>query len=172
MKPLPALALAGAFLLAGCNAEEAGNTGKTTIALAGDSHCVGLAQLTGFKSVARVGAGTREVLSQLGRLPEGITVIVCAGTNDAPNRFNGFQATVDAVLAEAGRRNQKLIWVGPINTPLWWDKYSAQADEYLKTKLPHYVSMRQAWKHGEHDGQFHLTPAGRKRLWGLIKERL
>ena len=99
-----------------------------------------------------------------------------AGTNDAPNRFNGFQATVDAVLREAEKRNQRLIWVGPINTPLWWDKYSAEADEYLKSKLPHYVSMRQSWVmrglDREHDGVFHLTPKGRERLWNLIKEKL
>lgn len=163
-----ATAFVAVFLLAGCLNEEA----KSEAFLAGDSHCVGLAQATGIKSVAQVGASTRAVIGQLGKIPEGSTVIVCAGTNDAPNRFNGFQATVDAVLAEAGRRKQKLIWVGPINTPLWWDKYSAEADQYLKTKLPHYVSMRQQWKAGEHDGVFHLTPAGRKRLWGLIKEKL
>lgn len=142
--------------------------------LAGDSHCVGLAQLTGLQSVARVGAPTQEVASQLRRIPEGQAVIVCSGTNDAPNYLRGFGSAVSSAIKEAKHRNQKLIWVGPINTPLWWDRLSDQADTYLALRFsPSYVSLRSVgWKRGEHDGQFHLTPAGRKRLWGIIKEKL
>ncbi len=157
-------ALVAVFLLAGCL-----NDTKAETFLAGDSHCVGLAQAAKLKSVARVGASTREVVSQLKQMPEGATVILCAGTNDAPNRLNGFQASVDAVLREAERRNQRLIWIGPINTPLWWDRYSAEAEKYLQSKISSFVSMRLSWKAGEHDGQFHLTPQGRKRLWSIVK---
>jgi hypothetical protein len=167
MKPLIALAFAGAFLLAGCNAEA-----KPETFIAGDSHCVGLAQAARIKSFARVGAPTREVVTQLRKIPISATVIVCAGTNDAPNRLNGFQARVDAVLLEAERRKQRLIWVGPINTHLWWDRYSAEADEYLQSKIENYVTLRRKWNVGEHDGLFHLTSKGRARLWAIIKERL
>lgn len=167
MNRLAALAFAGAFLL-GCSTVE---KAQSETFLAGDSHCVGLAQTTGLKSVARVGAPTGEAVSQLKRIPEGATVILCAGTNDMPARLIGFLPAVNAVLAEAKARKQRLIWVGPISTPLWWDPYSEIATELLSYKLKDFVSMRQ-WKAGEHDGQFHLTPAGRKVLWDRIKEKL
>lgn len=171
-------ALVAVFLLAGCNNEKipesprSAQAGKTAVALAGDSHCVGLAQATGLRSAARVGASTYQVVAQLKQIPEGFVVVLCAGTNDAPAKLNGFRAAVDSVLAEAERRKQRLIWVGPINSPLWWDTYSQKADKYLALRIPNYVTMRRNWNAGEHDGVFHLTSKGRARLWAIVKEKL
>jgi hypothetical protein len=172
MKPLLALAFAGVFSLAGCaDAKPTRPTPQETY-VAGDSLCVGLAQASGLKSVARVGAPTREVVSQLKRIPEGATVVLCVGTNDMPSRLVGFAAAVDAVVAEAERRNQRLIWVGPINTPLWWDRYSAEADKHLSSKIKDYITLRRQWITGEHDGVFHLTSKGYARLWAIVKEKI
>ena len=103
---------------------------KTETYIAGDSLCVSLAQAARTKSVARIGAHTREVPSQLKQIPNGATVVVCAGTNDAAAKLDGFPQAVDAALAEAKRRNQKLIWIGPINTTLWWETYSDKPTRY------------------------------------------
>ncbi len=163
-----ATALVAVFLLAGCLNEQA----KSETFIAGDSLCVGLAQASGIKSLARVGAPTREVVSQLKRIPEGATVIVCAGTNDMPNRLIGFLPAVRDVLAEAKARKQRLIWVGPNSTPLWWNPYSEIASELLSYKVKSFVSMHLVWARGEHDGQFHLTSKGYARLWAIVKEKL
>jgi len=163
-----ATALVAVFLLTGClNA-------KPETFIAGDSLCVGLAQASGIKSLARVGAPTREVVSQLKRIPEGQTVIVCAGTNDAANRLNGFQAAVDAVLLTAKERKQRLIWVGPISTSLWWEPYSDKADTLLALNIKSYVSLRSiGWNPGERAGdRIHLTSKGYARLWAIVKEKL
>lgn len=158
--------LAGA-LLAAVRADEA-------TYIAGDSHCVALAQIANLPSVARNGAPTREVVSQLRRLPAGATVIVCAGTNDAAARLNGFQASVDAVLAEAINRGQQIIWVGPVSSTLWWDSYSDKADTLLALKIGNYVSLRAiGWNPGERAGdRIHLTPKGYARLWAIVKGKL
>ena len=160
-------ALVAVFLLAGSNVEA-----KQEAFIAGDSICVGLAQASGLKSVARTGAPTREVVSQLRRLPAGATVIVCAGTNDAAARLNGFQASVDAALAEAINRRQRIIWVGPVSSTLWWDSYSDKADTLLALKIGNYVSMRAVkWAANETSG-YHLTPKGYARLWAIVKGKL
>ena len=160
-------AIVAAFLLAGSNVEA-----KQEAFIAGDSICVGLAQASGLKSVARTGAPAREVVSQLRRLPAGATVIVCAGTNDAAARLNGFQASVDAVLAEAINRRQRIIWVGPVSTSLWWDSYSDKADTLLALKIGNYVPMRAVkWAADETSG-YHLTPKGYARLWAIVKGKL
>ena len=171
-------ALVAVFLLAGCLQEQgsahASKPEAPVVAIAGDSLCVGLAQAAGLKSVARVGAPTREVVSQLKRLPAGATVIVCAGTNDAAARLDGFQASVDAVLAEALNRRQRIIWVGPVSTTLWWDSYSDKADTLLALKIGNYVSLRAiGWNPGERAGdRIHLTSKGYARLWQIVKGKL
>lgn len=161
-------ALVAVFLLVGCNAA------KPETFIAGDSLCVGLAQASGIKSYARVGAPTREVVSQLGKIPEGATVIVCAGTNDAAARLHGFSTAVNAVLAEAAKRKQTIIWVGPVSTSLWWEPFSDQADTYLALKIKNYVSLRAiGWNPGERAGdRIHLTPKGYARVWAIVKEKL
>lgn len=161
-------ALVAVFLLAGCNET------KSETFIAGDSLCVGLAQASGLKSHARVGAPTIEVVSQLRRIPEGATVIVCAGTNDAAARLNGFSAAVDAVLETAKIRNQKLIWIGPVSTSLWWEPYSDQADTYLALKIKNYASLRAVgWNPGERAGdRIHLTSKGYARIWAIVKGKL
>ena len=157
--------LAGA-LLAAVRADEA-------TYIAGDSHCVALAQIANLPSVARNGAPTREVVSQLRRLPAGATVIVCAGTNDAAARLAGFQTAVGAVLATAKAQNQKLIWIGPIRAPAyWWDGYSDQADTFLALTVPNYVSMRAIGFPDKERSGFHLTPNGYARLWAIVKGKL
>lgn len=175
----PVTAFVAVFLLAACVAQISGSahadkSKAPVIAIAGDSLCVGLAQASGIQSVARVGAPTREVISQLGRLPEGATVIVCAGTNDAAARLYGFQASVDAVLAKAAERNQRIIWVGPVSTTLWWEPFSDQADTYLALKIKSYVSLRAiGWNPGERAGdRIHLTPKGYARVWAIVKGKL
>lgn len=167
MKQLLA-ALVAVFLLAGCN--EA----KPETFIAGDSLCVGLAQASGLKSVARVGAPTSEAVSQLRRLPEGATVILCLGTNDAAARLHGFSTAVDAVLTEASKRKQTIIWVGPASTTLWWEPFSDQADTYLALKIKNYVSLRAiGWNPGERAGdRIHLTPKGYARVWAIVKEKI
>jgi lysophospholipase L1-like esterase len=167
MKSLIALAFAGAFLLAGSHAQA-----RTVVA--GDSLCVGLAQASGLESVAKQSKGIRDVPEQLGRLPVGATVILCAGTNDASWRLPDFDNAVQSVIDAAKQRKQRLIWVGPISTHLWWDRYSNEADTKLALRFaPDYVSLRAiGWNRGEHDGQFHLTPKGYARLWGIVKEKI
>lgn len=166
--PRLATALVAVFLLAGClNA-------KSETFIAGDSLCVGLAQASGIKSVARVGAPTIKAVSQLKRIPEGATVILCLGTNDAAARLHGFQTAVDAVLAEAAKRKQTIIWVGPVSTSLWWEPFSDQADTYLALKIKNYVSLRAiGWNPGDRAGdRIHLTPKGYARVWAIVKEKI
>jgi hypothetical protein len=169
MKRLSALALAGVITLA-----LSGRGHAKEIYATGDSLCVGLAQAAKLKSVARVGAHTREVVSQLKRIPKGATVIVCAGTNDAAAKLHGFSQAVDAALAEAKRRKQNIIWIGPINTTLWWEPWSDKADTLLALRVPRYVSLRAVgWRRGERAGdRIHLITKGSLRLWRIIKEKL
>lgn len=157
------------FILAGCNET------KSETFIAGDSLCVGVAQATnGLKSYARSGTPTIEVASQIKRIPENSTIILCAGTNDSAARLNGFSKAVDIVLQIAKERNQRIIWIGPISTSLWWDSYSDQADTYLALKNYNYVSLRSIrWNTGERASDLiHLTGKGYARLWGIVKEKL
>jgi lysophospholipase L1-like esterase len=170
MNLLYALALAGVIGLALPGGSEA----KRAPVVAGDSHCAGLALATGLTSYARVGAHTREVVAQLRNIPPGATVIVCAGTNDAAARLQGFAQSVERVLAEAKKRRQYLIWVGPIGTSLWWEAYSDHADTLLALRIPKYVSLRAVrWRPSEraHD-RIHLTAKGSMRLWRIVEEKL
>lgn len=138
---------------------------------AGDSICVGLANAAGIKSVARAGVPTREVPVQLRVLPEGATIYLCSGTNDAPARLSGFQSAVGDAVATAKDRKQKLIWIGPMRSHLWWDRYSDHADTFLALAVPNYVSLRSVdWRRDElaRDG-IHLTPKGYRRLAMMVK---
>lgn len=168
MKSRIPTALVAVFLLAGCS------NAKAQTFIAGDSLCVGLAQAAKVQSVAVKSRGIKDVPEQLGRLPVGSTVIVCAGTNDSSWRLPAFDFVVQRVIDTAKARNQKLIWVGPIGTRLWWDRYSDEADTKLALRFaPNYVSLRAiGWRLGEHDGVFHLTSKGYARLWAIVQEKL
>lgn len=141
--------------------------------VAGDSICVGLAHAINAPSVARVGAHARDVPAQLRRIPKGAKVIACIGTNDAAARLAGFYAAVGAVLATAKERRQRLIWIGPMPTHLWWDGQSDSADTFLAIAVPHYVSLRAiGWSRRDlvRDG-IHLTRSGYRRLAEVIEWR-
>lgn len=140
---------------------------------AGDSLCVGVSQVSGLPSAARGGAPAIEVRLQLRQIPKGTTVIVCAGTNDAAAGLYGFFVAVNLALAEAEKRDQKLIWVGPPKVRFAWDRYAETADTLLALTVPHFVSLRTVdWKQGERspDG-IHLTAAGTRRLLSIIRGR-
>jgi hypothetical protein len=170
MKLLRALALVGVIAFA----LPEGSAAKQDPVVAGDSHCAGLALVAGLRSYARVGAHTRDVPAQLRNIPTGANVIVCAGTNDAAARLQGFAQSVEQVRVEAKRRRQHLIWVGPIGTSLWWEAYSDYADTLLALRAPNYVSLRAVgWKRCERSGDhIHLTRKGLMRLWRIVEEKL
>lgn len=144
------------------------------IEFAGDSICVGVAQAYGVKGYAVVGAPTRAVPAQLRNIPRKAVVVVCAGTNDAANHLHGFDAAISAVLTEARYRQQRIIWVGPMPTSLWWDRYSDQADTLLSLRVPEYVSLRSIrWETRElARGNFHPTAEGYKRIANIIRGKL
>jgi hypothetical protein len=142
--------------------------------VAGDSLCVGVAQVARLPSVAKNGASTHDLTSQLLRLPEQATVIVCSATNDAVNRNRGIERAVASALHAARLRKQRLIWVGPINTSLGWDTYSDQLDTMIALMAPEYISLRAVdWNWGERaPDQIHLTARGYARVWRLVRDRI
>lgn len=144
------------------------------IEFAGDSICVGAAQAYGVTGHAVVGAPTRAVPSQLRNIPRNSVVIVCAGTNDAAASLYGFDAAISAVLIEAKYRQQRIIWVGPMPTRLWWDRFSDQADTLLSLRVPEYISLRSIqWKSNElARDSIHPTAEGYKRIADIIRGKL
>lgn len=144
------------------------------IEFAGDSICVGVAQAYGAKSHAVVGSHTRSVPAQLRNLPRKSVVVICAGTNDAAARLSGFDSAITAVLIEAKYRQQRIIWIGPMPTRLWWDRFSDQADTLLPLRVPEYVSLRSLqWKAGELAGDnIHPSMKGYRRIADIIRGKL
>lgn len=105
---LSVLALAGAL----CAAPPAA---AADIWTAGDSHCVEVARLLGWKTVAKNGALTSDLPAQLARVPFGAFVLICSGTNDSASKFQMNLAPFYAktALDVAAWRSQTIVWIGP-----------------------------------------------------------
>lgn len=101
--------------LAGAMAAASFPVAAADLYTAGDSHCREIARLLGWKTVARDGAKTAEIVKQLARVPLGAFVLVCSGTNDSENAGDVITASIyaDAAMKFAAVREQRLVWVGP-----------------------------------------------------------
>jgi hypothetical protein len=117
-----------------------------TVAAAGDSICEGVAAAAKLPYYGRRGALTLRAASDLHRIPDRAKVYFCAGTNDAADRLLGFRASMDDVISVARAKDLHLIWIGPVRTTRWWDRFADRADRLLALRLAEarirYVSLR------------------------------
>lgn len=147
------------------------------IVAAGDSICEGVAAAAHLPNYAQRGARTALAAINLNRVPSGSIVYFCAGTNDGPAQLLQFEMAVDSALTAARARDLLLVWIGPVRTRLWWDRFSDQADTMLAVRLAvagvKYVSLRAVrFRTDELSGDgIHFTPRGYRRIAALAGGR-
>jgi lysophospholipase L1-like esterase len=144
----------------------------------GDSIGDGLAVTMGFNNVAQIGIHIRgpKALAQIERVPQGSTVYIFLGTNDAEGSIKNIDKSIADVLDAAAQRNLNVVWVGPHCVRKSWDRQAAQLDQILHDQLAKagvkYVGMRQdagicSGKLLEPDG-VHPTAKGYRAMWAVI----
>jgi len=145
-----------------------------TIYVAGDSLGVGVGMAGKAHSVAdeSVRITSKLPISQINRVPEGSTMFLSLGTNDAVGGVTKVQKEVDAIVSAAAGRNIKLVWLGPPCVFKKWDTSAKELDGVLAGLLAQdgvtYVSMRgddlcvKSLRAG--DG-VHFTMRGYRMMW-------
>jgi len=164
--------LTGFFLLA-----TSSLAGAATYVL-GDSIGDGLAVTMKLNNLAQIGIHIRgpKALAQIERTPEGSTVYIFLGTNDAEGSIKNIEKSIDDVLAAAAQRQLTVIWVGPSCVHKSWDGQASTLDRILSTHLAKssakYISMRDqqmcTGKFLEPDG-VHPTGKGYRYMWSKIE---
>jgi lysophospholipase L1-like esterase len=140
----------------------------------GDSLGEGVAEVSHVKGFAHVSVHIRgpRALEQLARTPEGATVFLVLGTNDAEGTIARLDKSIDDIVAAAARKSITLIWLGPPCVRQSWDKRGRDLDQMLARRFEstsvRYVSMRDAELCGgnlqEPDG-VHLKAKGYVHMW-------
>jgi hypothetical protein len=148
----------------------------------GDSIGDGLATTMGFTNLAQIGIHIRgpKALAQIERTPQGSTVYIFLGTNDAEGSLKNIDASIDDVLNAAARRNLTVIWVGPHCVRKNWDIQASMLDDILRKHLAKtnikYISTRDdaticSKQFQEPDG-VHFTAKGYRYVWAMIERTL
>lgn len=152
---------------------------RAEIYVAGDSLGVGVGMAAGKQahSVAKESVaitGGKKFMTQLGKVPNGSTVVVSLGTNDAVGGVTKVQSQVSAIVETAHDRDLKVVWLGPPCVFKKWNSSAEALDAVLKKELSGtgvtYVSL-----HGgdicskslrAKDG-VHFSMKGYKMMWSL-----
>jgi hypothetical protein len=141
---LRSLALGAALLAALSPAAMAGGE------VIGDSLGVGVDWAAKLPSLAKnsVAIHGGAILEQIRQVPNGSTVFMSLGTNDAVGGAVDVKKPVQDILAAVKAREIKLVWLGPPCVFKPWDKHAATLDGVLREQLDGtgvtYVSMRGA----------------------------
>ncbi len=168
MRHLRALGLGIAALAAGLQPSLA------SIYVGGDSLGVGVGWAAKAPSVAKesVRITSKLSVSQIEHVPEGSTLFLSLGTNDAVGGVLKVQSSVSAILGAAAERNIRVVWLGPPCVFKTWDDSAKALDGVLAGIMAQagvtYVSMRDAalcvrsLRAG--DG-VHFTMKGYRMMW-------
>lgn len=145
------------------------------IRIIGDSIGEGVHLASNYPSPANrfnVAIYTPFIFQQIKEMPEGATVFMSLGTNDAVGGLVDVKKRVDEIVAAADDRKIKLYWLGPPCVIKPWEVSSRKLDEILAAQLAAtsvtYVSLQdpgfcEASLHAG-DG-VHFTMAGYSRIW-------
>jgi len=144
----------------------------------GDSIGDGLAVTMKLNNLAQIGIHIRgpKALAQIARTPEGSTVYIFLGTNDAEGSIKNIEKSIDDVLDAAAQRKLTVIWVGPSCVHKSWDAQAGTLDRILRDRLAKtsakYIGMRDhemcTGKFLEPDG-VHPTGKGYRYMWSKIE---
>jgi hypothetical protein len=147
---------------------------SASIYVAGDSLGVGVHLASRAPSVATesVRIMSKAPISQIASVPEGSTLFLSLGTNDAVGGVPKVQKSVDAILSAAAARNIRVIWLGPPCVFQTWDDSARALDTVLAGIMAQegvtYVSMRDdalcARSLRAGDG-VHFTMKGYRMMW-------
>jgi len=145
-----------------------------SIFVGGDSLGVGVHLASKAPSVAKesVRITSNVPVSQVEAVPEGSTLFLSLGTNDAVGGVTKVQKNVDAILSAAASRNIRVVWLGPPCVFKTWDDSAKALDGVLAGIMAQngvtYVSMRddalcvRSLRAG--DG-VHFTMKGYRMMW-------
>jgi hypothetical protein len=144
----------------------------------GDSIGDGLAVTMKLNNLAQIGIHIRgpKALAQIARTPEGSTVYIFLGTNDAEGSIKNIDKSIDDVLAAAALRKLTVIWVGPSCVHKSWDAQASALDRILSDRLAKagvkYIGTRDqemcTGKLLEPDG-VHPNGKGYRHMWAKIE---
>lgn len=118
------------------------------IYVGGDSLGVGVGWAGKAPSVAKesVRITSKLPITQINRVPDGSTLFLSLGTNDAVGGVLKVQDSVSAILSAAANRNIRVVWLGPPCVFKDWDNHAKALDGVLSGILTQqgvtYVSMR------------------------------
>lgn len=145
-----------------------------SIYVGGDSLGVGVHLASKAPSVATesVRITSKAPVSQIYAVPEGSTLFLSLGTNDAVGGVLKVEKSVDAILSAAADRNIRVIWLGPPCVFKTWDDSAKALDGVLAGIMAQegvtYVSMRDdalcARSLRAGDG-VHFTMKGYRMMW-------
>ena len=145
-----------------------------SIYVGGDSLGVGVHLASNAPSVAKesVRITSSVPVSQVESVPQGSTLFLSLGTNDAVGGVTKVQKNVDAILSAAASRNIRVVWLGPPCVFKNWDDSAKALDGVLAGIMAQnnvtYVSMRddalcvRSLRAG--DG-VHFTMKGYRMMW-------
>lgn len=114
----------------------------------------------------------RKMQEQIAQTPEGSTVFLVLGTNDAEGSIARLDKHIDDIVQAMERRNITLVWLGPPCVRKAWDTRALELDNMLKSRFANtavrYVSMRDdvmcSGAFHERDG-VHLKMKGYTYMW-------
>jgi lysophospholipase L1-like esterase len=127
-----------------------------------------------IKGLARIGIHIRgpKALAQFAQTPDGATVFLALGTNDAEGSIARLDKSIEDIVQAAEKKDITLIWLGPPCVRKSWDSRARELDAMLCRQLSStavsYVSMRDeelcSGSLHEPDG-VHLKIKGYVHMW-------
>ncbi len=140
----------------------------------GDSLGLGVSRAGHLKNLSKISIHIRgrKMQEQIAQTPEGSTVFLVLGTNDAEGSIARLDKHIDDIVQAMERRNITLVWLGPPCVRKAWDTRALELDNMLKSRFANtavrYVSMRDdvmcSGAFHERDG-VHLKMKGYAYMW-------
>ncbi len=140
----------------------------------GDSLGLGVSRAGNLKNLSKISIHIRgkKMQEQIAKTPEGSTVFLVLGTNDAEGSLARLDKHIDDIVQAMERKNITLIWLGPPCVRKAWDTRALELDNMLKSRFANtavrYVSMRDdvmcSGAFHERDG-VHLKMKGYAYMW-------
>jgi len=147
--------------------------------IAGDSIGVGVGMVAQYPSVAAISISIRgsKIIDQLRAIPDGSTVFLSLGTNDAVSNLVKGGGDLDRLVEFMNGKRFKVFWIGPPCVLKPWDDSAKKLDESLHSELAKsrvtYISMREPTlcdpASRAKDG-VHFTMAGYRIIWQRAAE--
>jgi hypothetical protein len=140
----------------------------------GDSLGLGVSRAGHLKNLSKISIHIRgrKMQEQIAKTPEGSTVFLVLGTNDAEGSIARLDKHIDDIVLAMEKRNITLIWLGPPCVRKPWDTRAHELDTMLRNRFENtavrYVSMRDdvmcSGAFHERDG-VHLKTKGYAYMW-------